>query len=102
MDLLSLLLGTMTSDSTLDALSTKNGASSAMTRKLLKLAIPLLLKALGFEHISVDNANPAVIATYPEESSEIIRILADNCSSGNVLALGLESADPAVREANTR
>ncbi|MBQ4412336.1 MAG: radical SAM protein [Candidatus Methanomethylophilus sp.] len=58
------------------------------------------LKALGFEHISVDNANPAVIATYPEESSEIIRILADNCSSGNVLALGLESADPAVREAN--
>ena len=58
------------------------------------------LKALGFEHISVDNANPAVIATYPEESSEIIKILADNCSSGNVLALGLESADPAVREAN--
>ena len=58
------------------------------------------LKSLGFEHISVDNANPAVIATYPEESSEIIKILADNCSSGNVLALGLESADPAVREAN--
>lgn len=58
------------------------------------------LKSLGFDHISVDNANPAVIATYPEESSEIIRILADCCSSGNVLALGLESADPAVGSAN--
>lgn len=58
------------------------------------------LKALGFEHISVDNANPAVIATYPEESKEIISILADCCSSGNVLALGMESADPAVGKAN--
>lgn len=58
------------------------------------------LRDLGFEHISVDNANPAVIATYPEESAEIIRILAECCSSGNVLALGLESADPAVKDAN--
>ncbi|MCQ2085378.1 MAG: radical SAM protein [archaeon] len=58
------------------------------------------LKELGFDHISVDNANPAVVATYPEESREIIQILADCCSSGNVLALGLESADPAVERAN--
>ncbi len=58
------------------------------------------LRSMGFEHISVDNANPAVIATYPEESKEIISILADCCSSGNVLALGLESADPAVGRAN--
>ena len=58
------------------------------------------LKDIGFEHISVDNANPAVIATYPEESKEIITILADCCSSGNVLALGMESADPAVGKAN--
>lgn len=58
------------------------------------------LRSLGFANISVDNANPAVIATYPKESEEVIRILADNCSSGNVLALGLESADPAVGKAN--
>ena len=58
------------------------------------------LRDLGFEHISVDNANPAVIATYPEESREIISVLAECCSSGNVLALGLESADPAVEKAN--
>lgn len=58
------------------------------------------LEKLGFENLCVDNANPAVISAYPEESEEIIRILADTCSSGNVLALGLESADPAVKEAN--
>lgn len=58
------------------------------------------LKKIGFDHISVDNANPAVISIYPKESEEIISILADCCSSGNVLALGLESADPAVGKAN--
>ena len=54
------------------------------------------LKAMGFDTIHVDNANPAVISTYPQESEEILRIIADNCTDGNVLALGMESADPLV------
>jgi len=54
------------------------------------------LKAMEFDTIHVDNANPAVISTYPEESEEILRIIADNCTDGNVLALGMESADPLV------
>lgn len=58
------------------------------------------LKELGFDTLCVDNANPAVIATYPEESEKIITILKDTCSSGNVLALGMESADPAVHDLN--
>ena len=58
------------------------------------------LRDLHFDCLCVDNADPAVIATYPEESEEIVRILAECCSSGNVLAMGLESADPAVKEAN--
>lgn len=58
------------------------------------------LKDLGFDCLCVDNADPAVIATYPEESEEIVGILADCCTSGNVLAMGLESADPAVKAAN--
>lgn len=48
----------------------------------------------------MDNANPAVIATYPQEAEEVIHTLAECCTSGNVLALGLESADPAVHDAN--
>ncbi len=58
------------------------------------------LHGMGFDSVSVDNANPAVIAKYPEEAGEIIGILSEYCTSGNVLALGLESADPAVGEAN--
>ncbi|MDY7060615.1 MAG: radical SAM protein [Methanomethylophilus alvi] len=58
------------------------------------------LRGMGFDNLCVDNANPAVIARYPEEAEEVIGILADCCTSGNVLALGLESADPAVEEAN--
>ena len=54
------------------------------------------LNAMGFSTIHVDNANPAVIASYPEESREVLKILADNCTDGNVLALGMESADPFV------
>ena len=54
------------------------------------------LSSMGFDVIHVDNANPAVISSYPEESEEILKILADNCTDGNVLALGMESADPKV------
>jgi len=55
---------------------------------------------LHFDVLHVDNANPAVISTYPEESREILEILRDCCTSGNVLALGMESADPRVVEKN--
>ena len=54
------------------------------------------LRSMGFDTIHVDNANPAVIATYPKEAEEILRIIADNCTDGNVLALGMETADPFV------
>ena len=54
------------------------------------------LKDMGFDTIHVDNANPAVISTYPEEAEEILGILTDCCTDGNVLALGMESADPVV------
>jgi radical SAM superfamily enzyme with C-terminal helix-hairpin-helix motif len=50
--------------------------------------------------LHLDNANPAVIATRPEESREVLRSVVRHCSSGNVLAFGMESADPSVIEAN--
>ena len=59
------------------------------------------LKDLGFDTIHVDNANPAVISTYPEESEEILEIITECCTPGNVLALGMESADiNVIRENN--
>jgi len=50
------------------------------------------------EVLHVDNANPAVMGAHPEESEEIVELLVDYCTAGNVLSLGLESADPAVAE----
>jgi radical SAM superfamily enzyme with C-terminal helix-hairpin-helix motif len=52
------------------------------------------------EVFHLDNANPAVIAEHPEESREITKAIAEHCTSGNVLAFGLESADPKVGRAN--
>ena len=58
------------------------------------------LKAFDLNVLHVDNANPAVIAKYPQESKNVIETLAECCTSGNVLALGLESADPVVFKEN--
>lgn len=50
--------------------------------------------------LHVDNANPAIISKYPDESRQIAKTLVERCTSGNVVALGMESADPSVKEAN--
>ncbi len=55
---------------------------------------------IGVETLHLDNADPSVIARFPERSSEILNSIVKYCSSGNVLALGMESADPAVVEEN--
>jgi radical SAM superfamily enzyme with C-terminal helix-hairpin-helix motif len=69
------------------------------------LAIEQLLKGVrgaapSLEVLHVDNANPAVIAEHPEKAEVVTRLLVEHCTGGNVVALGLESADPAVKEAN--
>ncbi len=86
MDLLSLLLGTMTADSTVDTLSEKSGASSAMTRKLLMLAIPLLLKAL------TNNAQS------PSGASSLLGALSQHTST-DTLQHQIELADPSDGQA---
>ncbi len=48
----------------------------------------------------LDNANPAVIAAHPDEAREVTKAIAKHCTDGNVLAFGLESADPSVFKAN--
>ncbi|MBS3781476.1 MAG: radical SAM protein [Candidatus Thermoplasmatota archaeon] len=50
--------------------------------------------------LHVDNANPAVIAEYPERSEEILETLVEYTTSGNVLALGMETADKDLIEEN--
>lgn len=50
--------------------------------------------------LHVDNANPAVIANYPEESTRIAKALVEYGTPGNVVAFGLENADPRVAKLN--
>lgn len=50
--------------------------------------------------LHIDNANPAVLATHPDESRAIARLLVEHGTDGNIAAFGLESADPAVFAAN--
>ena len=54
------------------------------------------LGVLGFDVLHVDNANAAVISTYHDESEQVLETLAHRCTDGNVLALGMETADPRV------
>jgi len=58
------------------------------------------VSSLGVEVLHLDNANPAVMAVHPEETRLILDSIVRHCTSGNVLALGLESADPEVKARN--
>ncbi len=58
------------------------------------------LRALAPKVLHVDNANPAVIAAYPDKGEKITEILVKYTTPGNVLSFGMESADPVVRKKN--
>ncbi len=56
--------------------------------------------APNLKTLHVDNANPAVIANYPERSIKIAKALIEYGTPGNVVAFGLETADPKVTKRN--
>jgi len=53
-----------------------------------------------FRVIHIDNGNPSVIANWPDEAKEVTKLLVSYASDGNVVALGMESADPRVIKEN--
>lgn len=56
--------------------------------------------APGLKVLHMDNANPGLISAFPEEARQIARIIVKYHTSGDVAALGVESADPRVIKAN--
>ena len=58
------------------------------------------LGSLGFDVLHVDNANAAVISEHPDEARLVLESIAEHCTDGNVVALGMESADPRVISEN--
>ncbi len=65
-----------------------------------KLFSEIWKRAPGIRVLHVDNANPAVMANHKNEAKEILGILVKYTTPGNVLAMGLESADPVVQRKN--
>ncbi|MCE4617608.1 MAG: radical SAM protein [Desulfurococcales archaeon] len=56
--------------------------------------------APGLRTLHVDNANPGTLVRYPQESVRITKSLVRFHTPGDVLALGLETADPRVIKLN--
>ncbi|MCB1324467.1 MAG: radical SAM protein [Leptospiraceae bacterium] len=56
--------------------------------------------APDLELLHLDNINPGLIATFPEESRRVVEIISSKNTPGDTAAMGLESADPAVVKAN--
>jgi radical SAM superfamily enzyme with C-terminal helix-hairpin-helix motif len=55
------------------------------------------------ETLHIDNINPGTIARHPEESREALGVIVRYHTPGDVAALGMETADPAVvRENNLK
>jgi radical SAM superfamily enzyme with C-terminal helix-hairpin-helix motif len=51
--------------------------------------------------LHIDNANPGVIARYPDESRRIAKSIVRYHTSGDVAAFGVESVDPVVIKKNS-
>ena len=62
MNLLSLLTGSLTSDASVTSIAGKTGVSSSLTKKLLLLAIPVILKSMTKNALSGDGASSLLSA----------------------------------------
>jgi len=68
--------------------------------KIEKLFKGIRNKAPKLKTLHIDNANPGVIARYPEECKQIAKIIVKYHTSGDVAAFGVESVDPIVIKKN--
>lgn len=67
---------------------------------LLQLYTAIHRAAPDLKMLHLDNINPGLIATFPNESREIIKIICDYNSPGDTAAMGIESVDDKVIELN--
>ena len=69
MDLLNMLAGSMTSDESLDSLSTRSGVSSTKIKLLLLIAIPLLIKKMT-ANASSQNGAQSLLGALTQHTSQ--------------------------------
>jgi len=58
------------------------------------------LSSLKPEVLHIDNANPVVLSTYPNQCEEVAKAVVRYCTPGNIASFGMESADPVVIKRN--
>ncbi|HLE54040.1 MAG TPA: radical SAM protein [Thermoplasmata archaeon] len=81
------------------------GLGASPTPRINVPALRLLLEGIhaaapSLKILHTDNGDPAMMIAHPNEAMEGLRLLVRYTSPGNLLSFGLESADPAVTEAN--
>jgi Uncharacterized Fe-S oxidoreductase len=67
---------------------------------LEKLYSGIRFVAPELKTLHMDNGNPITIAEYPDECRDILKTIVRYHTPGDVIAMGIESADPVVIEAN--
>ena len=81
------------------------GLGSSPTPRINVPALEALLRGIhraapAMRILHTDNGDPAMMVAHPEEARAGLELLLRYTSPGNLLSFGLESADPAVTEAN--
>ena len=81
------------------------GLGSSPTPRINVPALEALLRGIheaapALRVLHTDNGDPAMMVAHPEEARAGLELLVRYTSPGNLLSFGLESADPAVRDAN--
>lgn len=56
--------------------------------------------APGLETLHIDNVNPGTIVHHEREAREALKVIIEHHTPGDVAAMGIETADPRVVEAN--
>lgn len=78
----------------------QNSFPRPIPESLEQLYAGIRQEAPDLKLLHLDNINPGLISTFPEESRRIIEIICKYNTAGDTAAMGMESADPTVIEKN--
>ena len=74
----------------------KNSFPRPNPENLAKLYAGIRKAAPDLRMLHLDNINPGVLSTYPDESEKIIQTICENNTAGDTAAMGLETVDENV------
>ncbi|MBE7411742.1 MAG: radical SAM protein [Leptospiraceae bacterium] len=84
-----------------DMNSFQNSFPKPNPKSIENLYLGIRKSAPDLKLLHLDNINPGVIANFPNESEEVLKILCDYNTEGDTAAMGIESVDEEVILANS-